>query len=204
MEFMYAVRLNHLYSKDGILTEYINRVDFGYLNYGLKSAAKYYFDREPKDLTKAEQIALLILPKDSKQYDPYRKPKSFRSRFEKVVDILAQQHILNPEERNDVLNENLNWNTRHGNPLPYVADFLRTKMEESGGNNTFRTTFDRELTEQIDVIAKNTLSELAWKNVSDYGILVAERDRSPKGGVCLNNPLLRVMIGGANYTESTA
>ena len=95
------------------------------MNHGLKSAAKYYFGREPKNLTKAEQIALLILPKDSRQYDPYRKPKSFRSRFEKVVGILAQQHIFNPEERNDILNENLNWNTRHENPLPYVTDFLK-------------------------------------------------------------------------------
>lgn len=114
-----------MYSKEEILTQYIDRVDFGYLNYGLKSAAKYYFDREPKDLTKAEQIALLILPKDSKKYDPHRKPKSFRSRFETVVGMLVSQHILTPKEQNEVLNEHLNWKTKHENPLPYVADFLK-------------------------------------------------------------------------------
>lgn len=91
MEFLSAIRLNHLYSKDQILTEYINRVDYGYLNYGLKSAAEYYFGRSPKDLTKAEQIALLILPKDARKYDPYNKPKSFHERFETVVSILVKK-----------------------------------------------------------------------------------------------------------------
>lgn len=60
-----------------------------------------------------------------------------------------------------------------------------------------QTTFDLALTEQIDTIAKNTLQQLAWKNVSDYGILIAERGDE-------TNPLLRVMIGGASYTESIA
>ncbi len=87
---MYALRLNQIYSKDQILTEYINRVNFGYLNYGLKSAAKYYFNRTPNDLTKAEQIALLVLPKDPKKYDPYNKPKLFQQRFHHVVTTLQK------------------------------------------------------------------------------------------------------------------
>lgn len=62
-----------------------------------------------------------------------------------------------------------------------------------------KTTFDRELTEQIDTIAKNSLSELLWKNVSEYGILIAERDKGDSSGA-----VLRVMIGGQNYQEASA
>ena len=174
LEFLYAIRLNHMFSKDAILTEYINRVDFGYMNHGLKPAANYYFGREPTDLTQAEQIALLILPKDSKKYDPYRKPKNFRARFEEVVKILIQEQMITEEEWKNILNENLHWNTEHGNSLPYVVDFLKTKIQ-TPEKNPIRTTFDLALTEQIDIIAKNALKELAWKNVSDYGILIAER-----------------------------
>lgn len=61
------------------------------MNYGLKSAAKYYFRKSPENLTEAEQIALLILPKDSKKYDPYKKPKNFRTRFEIVTEILTKE-----------------------------------------------------------------------------------------------------------------
>ncbi len=102
------------------------------MNYGLKSGAKYYFDKSPKDLTKAEQIALLILPKDSKSYDPYKKQKNFRTRFEAVTNILVNNQILSAEEKKEVLNEHMNWNTEHGNPLPYITDFLKTKPETYG------------------------------------------------------------------------
>ncbi len=199
MEFLSAIRLNHLYSKDQILTEYIGRVDYGYLNYGLKSAARYYFNRDPLDLTRAEQIALLILPKDSRKYDPYKKPKSFRERFETVVSILVKKWDITTLEQSDILFEKLIWNTKHANELPYVVDFLKTEPSISWKMDNITTNFDRELTEQIDTIAKNTLSELSWKNVSEYGIIIAER-----GAEDSSNPLLRVMIGWSNYSESTA
>ncbi len=203
LEFLYAIRLNHLYSKEQILTEYVNRVNFGSLNYGLKSASKYYFNKEPKNLTKAEQIALLILPKDPKKYDPYKKPKSFQTRFDMVVKTLAKEWIITRPEQQDILTEILSWNVDHENPLPYVVDFLSMNRENFTWKNSLETTFDRELTEKLDTIAKNTLGELAWKNVGDYGIIVAERDRSQME-TGLKNPLLRVMIGWANYRESTA
>lgn len=56
------------------------------------------------------------------------------------------------------------------------------------------TTFDFGLTKRIDTIAQSILDRLSWRNVSDYGILIAERT--------INGPLLRVMIGGKNYHES--
>lgn len=168
-------------------------MDYGYLNYGLKSGAKYYFGRLPKDLTKAEQIALLILPKDSDKYNPYKKPKNFRTRFESVTGILLRTNIITADEQKDILSEKLVWRNEHGNPLPYVADFLKTKTPETGN---IVTAFDRILSEQIDAIAKSTLNELLWKNVSEYGVLIAER----KG----DNPELRVMIGGSDYRESVA
>jgi penicillin-binding protein 1C len=93
----------------------------------------------------------------------------------------------------------------HSNPLPYITDFLQLKSiyaHTDGGN--IATTFDRELIEQIDTIANNTLNEIAWKNVGDYGVLVAERGSTGNGSQTIQNPLLRVMIGGSNYSESTA
>jgi len=131
LEFLYALRLNHIFSKDQILTGYINRVAFGSMNYGLKSASKYYFDREPRNLTKAEQIVLLIIPKDSQKYNPYQKPKSFRTRFETVTGILRDGGIITSEEYQTILLEKLSWNIEHGNPLPYVTDFLSTKIIEN-------------------------------------------------------------------------
>ena len=168
------------------------------MNYGLKSAAKYYFDQEPKNLTHAEQIALLLIPRDPKKYDPFNKPKNFRERFEAVTNTLRESGIITEEERKSLLHEKLSWNRNHENSLPYVLDFLKTRNEIPEKNPIVLTSFDSDLTEKIDTIARNTLTELAWKNVSDYGILVAER------GERNENPKLRVMIGGTDYRESTA
>lgn len=199
LEYIYAIRLNHILSKKEILTRYINRVEFWYLNHWLLSASKYYFNREVKELTKAEQIALLSLPKDPRNYDPYKKPKNFRLRFENVVHILYSAKILSEEEMKDILKENLSWNINHDNPLPYVTDFLVQKYEpsEKGKNGEIQTTFDRALTEEIDKLAKYTLTDLAWRNVSDYGILIAERGESSPSK-------LRVMIGWSSYRSKDA
>ncbi len=84
-------------------------------------------------------------------------------------------------EQEDILQETLIWNMDHSPSLPYVLDFLKTQS-----STYYATTFDRGLTEQIEVLAKNTLKELSWRNVTDYGILIAERSKA--------HPLLRVMI----------
>lgn len=184
------MRINHLLSKEQILTEYLNRVGFGYMNYGLKSASKYYFDKEPSNLTQAEQIALLSLPKDPRKYDPYKQPRNFRARFELLIKTLIATNILSNDEGETIRNEQFIWNKDHGNSLPYVSDFLNltpTLSTRGEGDVVVQTTFDNNLTNQIDMIARNTLRELAWRNVGDYGILIAERTE--------NNPLLRVMIG---------
>lgn len=198
LEFMYAVRINHLLTKNQILTEYLNRVGFGYMNYGLKSASIYYFDKEPKNLTRAEQIALLSLPKDPRKYDPYKQPRQFRARFELLTKTLVATNILSNDESEAIRNEQFAWNRDHSNPLPYVSDFLNLTPTLSihGEGDAIQTTFDRVLTQHVDEIAHNALRELAWRNVGDYGILIAERTE--------NNPLLRVMIGWVSYRESTA
>lgn len=130
LEFLYAIRLNHLYTKDEILEKYLNQVSYGYLNYGLSSASHYFFTKDPENLTKAEQIALLVIPKDAHKFDPYKNPKAFRSRFEKVVAYLQKSNVISTSESRDILAESLNFNYDHDNKLPYVADFLQYGYEK--------------------------------------------------------------------------
>jgi len=200
LEFIYALRLNHIYSKDEILEKYINQVYYGYLNYGLSSASQYYFSKTPENLTKAEQITLLVIPKDARKFDPYKNPKSFRTRFENIVGYLKSNNILSEKEAKDILNENLTLNYEHDNKLPYVADFIQYGYEKwkLPNNNletwnlkseTLITTIDYNLTKKIDTLAHNTILDLAWKDVSDYGIVILDR----------NTNELRTIIWGINY-----
>lgn len=191
LESMYAVRLNHIMSKKEILTEYVNRIGFWYLNYGLRSASIYYFNKEPRFLTKAEQIALLVIPKNPNIYDPYRKPQSFQNRFDMIVSLLASWGLIQWSEVDSIKSEKLLFQNDHSTQLPYVMDFLQSKeiIQES----KLTTTIDKALTHQIDILSRSVLDELSWRNVSDYGVLIAER--TPHW------PELRVMIGGKDYHE---
>ncbi len=195
LESLYAIRINHILSKKEILTEYVNRIGFGYMNFGLRSASLYYFGKEPKHLTEAEQVALLIIPKNPNVYDPFLHPVAFQKRYVKLLNTFESGGVLNSTDRARIGSEHLDFLTKHTPILPYVTDFIRSSLsgsEQSPG--VLVTTFDLGLTKRIDTIAQSILDRLSWRNVSDYGILIAER--TPSG------PALRVMIGGKNYHES--
>ncbi len=180
-------------SKEAIITAYVNRIGFWYLNFGLRSASLYYFGKEPKNLTQAEQITLLVIPKNPNIYDPYTHQKAFRERFEMITSTFESWGILTSEEKWVIERENLLFMSKHTPVLPYVVDFIKWKSPISQG--ILKTTFDVNLTKRIDTIAESILDHLSWRNVSDYGILIAEKTT--------HGPVLRVMIGGKNYHESS-
>ena len=125
LEFLYAIRLNHLFTKEQILTMYADRISFGHMNYGLKSASLYYFAKEPNNLTEAEQIALLAIPKNPASYDPYTQEKSFQKRFEMIVKTLQEGKIITELGAKNILSEEFAFNTDHRDSMPYVADFIK-------------------------------------------------------------------------------
>ena len=93
-EWILAVELEMFYSKEEILTMYANTVDFGSNAYGIKTAAKTYFNVEPKDLN-AEQSAVLVgLLKATSTYNPKLNPKnSLRRRNVVLANMLAHNDL---------------------------------------------------------------------------------------------------------------
>ncbi|MFT5777391.1 MAG: penicillin-binding protein 1A [Crocinitomicaceae bacterium] len=70
-ENIIAVRLEERYTKEEIITMYLNQFDFLYNAVGIENAAKVYFDKKPIDLTKAEAAMLVGLVKNPGLYNPY-------------------------------------------------------------------------------------------------------------------------------------
>lgn len=192
LEAAYALRVDGKYSKEKILSEYLNRVSFGRLSKGLAAASRSYFGKEPHNLTQAEQVALLAMAKNPARYDPVKNPVAFRTRFESVVTTLVEAGIVSAADSPTLLAEKLSFPTPK-NALPYVIDAYRSGKLETGGalpNTPFlRTTFDLDLTRRIGKIADGTLSDISWRNVSDYGILVVDRKTKE----------VLTLIGGADY-----
>lgn len=190
LEFVYAIRLNSLFSKDEILEKYVNQIYFWYMNYGLKSASIYFFWKDPSNLTKAEQIALLVIPKNIKKYDPYINKANFSKRFKLIADYLEKNRIISTNEKKSIENEKLFFTQDHSNKLPYFADFLRNNPEMRSHPEVI-STIDYDLTSKIEEIGKNTIYDLSWKHVSDYWVIIVDRKTDE----------LKVMIGGMNFNK---
>ncbi len=191
LEFYLAISLNLKYSKQEILENYLNNIYFWYLNYWIQSASKYYFDREINNLTKAEQLALIILPKNSSKYDPYTNYENFKYRFDKIVDYLSNEWLFDTNEAELIKLERLDFNYEHKSKLPYVVDYIRSPHPNPlpRGEGVVQSTIDYNLTKKIDEIAKNTIIPLMWKDMRDYWILILDRNTND----------LKVMIWWVNY-----
>ncbi len=74
IEWVIAVKLERYYTKEEILTMYLNYFDFLHNAVGLKTAAKTYFGKEPKDLTVNESAMLIGMCKNPSYYNPVRHP----------------------------------------------------------------------------------------------------------------------------------
>lgn len=69
-EWILATRLEKVYSKDQILTAYLNKINFHGAD-GIQAAARQYFDKAPKDLSVAQSAVLAAIPNSPSYYDPY-------------------------------------------------------------------------------------------------------------------------------------
>ncbi len=99
-----ALKLEKQYSKNQILTLYMNKVYMGNGVYGMKTAADYYFNKDLSDLT-VPQIAFLAgLPQSPSGYDPYSNPKGATNRRNEVLTAMANNGVISQTEAKEYRN----------------------------------------------------------------------------------------------------
>ncbi len=93
-EWIVALKLEAVYSKEDILTMYLNTVDFGNNAYGIKTAAQAYFATTPHELTYEQAATLIGLLKATSTYNPRRNPLRSKERRNVVLDNLYRAHQM--------------------------------------------------------------------------------------------------------------
>ena len=97
-EWITAYKLEFFFSKNEILTQYANTVDFGSNAFGIKTACKTYFGCSPKNLT-VEQAAVLVgMLKATTYYNPLINPENSLKRRNIVLDLMKQHGDLTQQE----------------------------------------------------------------------------------------------------------
>jgi penicillin-binding protein 1A len=99
-EWIIAVRLERQYTKNEIIALYFNQVDFVNGAVGIRSAAKVYFNKEPRDL-KVEESALLVgMLTNPSLFNPVRRPEKAIKRRNVVLGQLVRNHHLEEAAKN--------------------------------------------------------------------------------------------------------
>ena len=93
-EWIIATKLETVYSKKDIITMYANTVDFGANSYGIKTAAKTYFNTTPRDLTTEQAAVLVGMLKATTYYNPRSNPKNSLSRRNTVLNNMVKHGDL--------------------------------------------------------------------------------------------------------------
>lgn len=93
-EWIVAIRLERNFTKEEIITLYLNMVNYGDETYGIRNAAKTYFQKEPGQLSVEESAVLVGLLKGSTRYNPRRNPKAAMARRNTVLEQMVRNDFL--------------------------------------------------------------------------------------------------------------
>ena len=171
-EWVIAVRLEKSYTKEEILTMYLNKYDFLNLAVGISSAADIYF-QVPLDSLKVEQAAMLVgMAKNSSYYNPVRRPELTLNRRNVVLSQMYKYDKITREECDSLKQLPLGLNFKrvdHKEGLAtYFREYLRLFMT---ANKPDRKRY-RDLSQfRLDSIAWETNPLYGWckKNVKVDG-----------------------------------
>ncbi len=97
-EWVIATRLERQYTKNEIITMYLNKYDFLNQAIGISSASRIYFGKNPKDLKKEEAAVLVGMLKNSSLFNPLRRPEMVKTRRDVVLNQMEKYGYINEKE----------------------------------------------------------------------------------------------------------
>lgn len=144
-ENIIATRLEKRFSKEEIITMYLNQFDFLYNAVGIENAAKVYFNKKPKDLSKEEAAMLVGMCKNPSLFNPYTyKIKNYRR-------AIASDKSIKPEEvkQEDIALERAEDSTRAVTRRNQVL--MQWLKNSESGNEALRNKITEEEYEKLKV-----------------------------------------------------
>ena len=214
-----AVLIERLYTKPEIMTMYLNTVYFGHGAYGIKSAARLYFDREVDQLALEESALLVGLLPGPNSRTPLRHPERARKHRNLVLASMAANGAITPAERDSLCNEPIV--ARRGSReetygiAPYFVEHVRQQMQREFGMATYRegfvvhTTLDSRLQQIAEKHFDTEISKVQGK-VDKYlkavGASQSMRDSAVvQAAFVAMDPAtghILAMIGGRDFSRS--
>lgn len=195
-ELLLAFWLEHKFSKEQILTLYLNRVYLGSGTYGIEAASQKYFQKSSRDLNMLEAAVIAGMLKAPSRYNPIASQKRALDRAAVVLKNMADNGYISKAEKAAALKMKLgtekSMKVENAN---YFADWVYNEVNDYIGerdNDIYvMTTLDQNLQEKAAQILSRTIAANKAKNVTQGAIVVLDYQGAVK-----------VMVGGINYNRS--
>lgn len=201
-ELYYTIRLEMFYSKDEILTAYLNTIYFGHGAYGISEAAQFYFGKEIKHLSLAEATMLIGIPKGPTYYSPYNNIDNATTRQQYILKQLLQAQAITEADYYEAKGETLSFKNEdplHTTNADFFIDYVWNEAIEQlqlnkntllAKNVTIETTLDLPL-------QRHSEEMIGDKLLQDKELEIGTIALEPETGA------IRQMTGGKDYALSS-
>lgn len=189
------------YEKDEILEAYLNTIDFGAGNYGIKEAAKYYFNKKPNELTIEEATLLVGIPKNPSYYNPITNFEASKKRQLTVLTSMVKNKYITEEEKNNIYNKELTFYAKHDkqelSSIYYYKDAVISELNKLGIiSNSLIDVSGLKIYTNYDKEAQKILEKNIENEMPESNLQVASTIIEPKTGKII------ALIGGNDYSKS--
>ena len=164
IEWVIAVKLERNYTKDEIITMYLNYFDFLHNAVGIKTASNTYFNKEPKDLTVNEAATLVGLCKNPSYYNPVRNPERCRERRNVVLAQMVKAGKLSQDDfekfKTEPVSLKFHVSDHKDGIATYFRDFLRRYLTAKKPERSLYASWN---------MVKYHIDSIAWESDPLYG-----------------------------------
>lgn len=203
-EIILALKLERIYSKDQILSTYLNETSYGGTIYGVQEATQYFFGIDAKDVTLAQAAYIAALPQAPTRYSPYGNHRDeLENRKNLVLQRMKELGFISDADYQAAKNEKVEFKdeAEAGIKAPHFVFYVREYLEgkygadavENGGLQV-TTTLDYDLQKKAEDVISNAAPAIEKNfNASNAGLVAIE----PKSGQIL------AMVGSRGYFDKT-
>jgi penicillin-binding protein 1A len=198
-EMLLAIKLEKRFSKQDIMSIYLNRVYLGAGNYGVDAASRRYFGKSARELTLSESAILAGMLKAPSRFAPTTNPELSRKRADQVLVNMMDAGYLNDkqtEKARQELAQAMSGRTRTSQSSFYFADWIADQLPDYVGNVQDDMVVITTLRPAMQAMADKAIAEVMDKDGAPHNASQAALvSMTPDGAV-------RAMVGGRSYAAS--
>ncbi len=170
-----AIKFEMHLSKTEILEAYLNRLPFGNMIYGVKQAARFYFGKDPSQLSLNQAIYLALIPKSPSRYNPAKHMNLLKQRWQKILEIFKQRNHISNDEYQRARSEGISFQM---NRFPFLAPHFIDLVKERFANKELPeqvyTTLDYDIQKDMEGIVREHIVRLASYDVTSAAVVIID------------------------------